>query len=301
MSRKRILIVGGAGTLGSDILESNINQNSLFVIDNFIDSVLSPEDVIKHSKLSDFDISEMEPAAEIFKEFSPEVVIYLATSLSNDARICYNANVLGLDNVIRLSENHNRPHIIFIQSFLTRCCDSKINEETSFSASDMYSTWKLAGELLLESYSGPKSNIILASVISPRITVGAIPAFAKRLQANLPIKVTETVRDYLGVSDFLSALEIVIDSNDGLGNVAIGSGLGLQTKEILRLTAQIMGISDPKFDISDPHPSDPRSVIIDSAKFKKTFGWQPNVNLESDFNKAIQNVLDLNVVVRLHH
>ena len=301
MEEKKVLLVGGAGTLGSDILASNMKEVNFHVVDDFSDSVLSRELVIKNATLSEFNIAEIEPTKLLMESFKPDAVIYLATNLTNDSRKAFDANVLGLSNIIQTSEEGIKPHIIYLQSFLTRKTESPINERTQISAADSYSTWKLAGELLLNSYSGPKTNLILGSVISPRISVGAIPAFSKRLTDNQVIKVTGTSRDYLNPQDFISAITHVLASAAGLGTITVGSGKAIPTVEILLLVSKFLAIDSPKFEMIEPNPSDPVSIILDSSNFKEKFLWFPSCDFEESVSRAVSTFLSSNNSVRLHH
>ena len=159
----------------------------------------------------------------------------------------------------------------------------------------------MAGELLLNSYSGPKTNLILGSVISPRISVGAIPAFSKRLTDNQVIKVTGTSRDYLNPQDFISAITHVLASAAGLGTITVGSGKAVPTVEILLLVSKFLAIDSPKFEMIEPNPSDPVSIILDSSNFKEKFLWFPSCDFEESVSRAVTTFLSSNNSVRLHH
>ena len=209
MNNYRVLLVGGAGTLGSDILTSNLPNFTFFVVDDFKESTLTEIEVAKYCNYKNANAADYVAVQEVFLKFKPNVVIYLATTVSNDQNRALESNVLGLKNVITEATTNNFPHVIYIQSFLTRETNQPITEKTPKAAHDSYSTWKLAGEILLSSYQGKKTTIILSSVISPLISVGAIPAFAKKILANDPITITKTSRDYLDPQSFIDDLALL--------------------------------------------------------------------------------------------
>lgn len=304
MNNYRVLLVGGAGTLGSDILASNLPNFTFFVVDDFKESTLTEIEVGKYCDFKNANAADYVAVQEVFLKFKPNVVIYLATTVSNDQNRALESNVLGLKNIITESTINNFPHVIYIQSFLTRETNQPITEKTSKVAQDSYSTWKLAGEILLSTYQGKKTTIILSSVISPLISVGAIPAFAKKILANDPITITKTSRDYLDPQSFIDALEIVIIDDLNVLEIVIGSGIEITTEEILRQVSLGLGIDSDtiKFAVTDPKSSDPKRVTLDSSLFQELTDWKPGLALEKQINRIIDNLkLKKEFSVRLHH
>lgn len=304
MNNYRVLLVGGAGTLGSDILASNLLNFTFFVIDDFKESTLTEIEVAKFCDYKNANAADYVAVQEVFLKFKPNVVIYLATTVSNDQNRALESNVLGLKNVITKSTTNNFPHVIYIQSFLTRETNQPITEKTSKVAHDSYSTWKLGGELLLTSYQGKRTTIILSSVISPLISVGAIPAFVKKILDNDPITITKTSRDYLDPQSFIDALEIVMTGELDISEIVIGSGMAITTEEILSQVSLGLGVGSDKlkFALIDPRPSDPKRVTLDSSLFQELTNWKPGLDLEKQINKIIDNLkLRKEFSVRLHH
>jgi nucleoside-diphosphate-sugar epimerase len=304
LEKYRVLLVGGAGTLGSDILASNLPNFTFFVIDDFKESTLTEIEVSKYCEYKKANVADRMAVQEIFLKFKPNVVIYLATTVSNDQNRALESNVLGVNNVVMEASTNNFPHVIYIQSFLTRETAQPINEKTPKVAHDSYSTWKLAGEFLLSSYHGKKTTIILSSVISPLISVGAIPAFVKKILSNDPITITKTSRDYLNPQSFIDALEIIIVDKLEISEIVIGSGIEITTEEILSQVSLGLGIGSDKlkFAVIDPKPNDPRRVTLDSSLFQELTDWKPGLALEKQINKIIDNLkLKKEFSVRLHH
>ena len=304
MKKYRVLLVGGAGTLGSDILSCNLPNFKFFVIDDFKESTLTEIEVSKYCEYKNANVADYVAVQEVFFKFKPNVVIYLATTVSNDQNRALESNVLGLKNVITEATDNDFPHVIYIQSFLTRETNQPITEKTPKAAHDSYSTWKLAGEFLLSSYHGKKTTIILSSVISPLISVGAIPAFVKKILANDPITIIKTSRDYLNPQSFIDALEIIIVDKLEISEIVIGSGIEITTEEILRQVSLGLGIDSDqlKFALMDPKPGDPNRITLDSYLFQELTDWKPDLALEKHISKIIDNLkLKKEFSVRLHH
>ena len=304
MEKYRVLLVGGAGTLGSDILSSNLPNFTFFVIDDFKESTLTETEVSKYCEYKKANAADRVAVQRVFLKFKPNVVIYLATTVSDDQNRALESNVLGLKNVITEATSNDLPHIIYIQSFLTRETIQPITEKTPKAAHDSYSTWKLAGEFLLSSYHGKKTTIILSSIISPLISVGAIPAFVKKILANDPITITKTSRDYLDPQSFIDALEIIIVDKLEISEIVIGSGIEITTEEILHQVSLGLGINSDqlRFSLMDPKSGDPNRITLDSFLFQELADWKPGLALEKHISKIIDNLkLKKEFSVRLHH
>lgn len=302
MSKQRILLLGGAGTLGSDILDADLSEHELFVVDNFSESTLTEVEVMQKCNFRNISVADKLAMTEVFEDFKPDVVIYLATTLSDNQMRAYESNVLGMINAIGCSQKLNFPKIIYVQSFLTRSSDTEINTKTPFEARDSYSTWKLAAELLLKSYTGKKTTLILASVLSPRLSVGAVPAFVKRIQGNEKIKVTNTSRDYIHSETFISALKAILNNiKDEDEVIVLGSAQPVSTLDILKHTALAFGMTleDVNYEIVEPKPSDPARISLSSD-------WLNEIrvnssSIENSIKSIVTNLIHNRKEIRLHH
>lgn len=303
MKKYRVLLVGGAGTLGSDILSVNLPNCIFFVVDDFQESTLTETEVSRLCDYKNTNAANQGSIREVFLRFKPDVIIYLATTLSTDQNRALESNVLGVKNIIEEASKDNKPHIIYIQSFLTREYAKPITEKTAIATRDSYSTWKLAGELLLATYKGRKTTLILSSVISPFISVGAIPAFIDRISKNQQVNITNTSRDYIDTISFIKSLEILITNNIGAEQIVIGSGRVTSTEEVFKIVSKCLGqkIEDLNFKIIEPKSTDPVKIVLDSSFFQSVTNWRPNFDLDNPINKVVNTFLAKEVTVRLHY
>ena len=287
--------------MGSDILDAHLPDYELFVIDNFSESALSEDELARKVPYKNISIADKHDLMKIFQEFKPDVVLYLATTLSKDQMHCYESNVLGMANTIEVAEKTTKPYVIYIQSFLTRNCESTITVDSSVEAKDSYATWKLATEYLLSTYSGSHTTLILASVLSPRLSVGAIPAFIERIQGNEPIKVTNTSRDYITSKVFISALTTLLLSEVKNKIEVLGSTKPINTVEILKKTVSALkqNIDSINYEIIEPKPSDPKTIIIDNSLTLAVDS--ENLNTDLSVNNIVTTFIKSKKNVRVHH
>ena len=75
MNNYRVLLVGGAGTLGSDILASNLPNFTFFVVDDFKESTLTEIEVSKYCEYKNANVADYVAVKEVFFKFKPNVII----------------------------------------------------------------------------------------------------------------------------------------------------------------------------------------------------------------------------------
>jgi nucleoside-diphosphate-sugar epimerase len=302
LSKRRILLLGGAGTLGSDILDADFREYELFVVDDFSESALTEEELKHKCNFRKMSVANELEMINVFQGFKPDVVIYLATTLSSDQKRAYESNVLGMFNTIICAQKTKLPKIVYIQSFLTRNSAIEIDVNSPVEAKDSYSTWKLAAEFLLNSYTGKKVTLVLASVLSPRLSIGAVPAFVKRIQGNEKIMVTNTSRDYINPETFISALKAILNNIEDEDEVIVlGSSQPVSTLDILKHTSSACGITleDVDYEIVVPKSSDPASISLSSDWLNQIQG--NSTSIESSIKSIVTNLIHDRKEIRLHH
>ena len=204
-------------------------------------------------------------------------------------------------NTIKAAEKTNFPRLVYFQTFLTRKSDSIINASSTFDAKDSYAIWKLAAELLLKNYAGEKTTIVLASVLSPKLSVGAIPAFLNLLNNNKKIIVTETHRDYIDTKTFISGVKSIIQQKNLPETLVLGSGTPISTLEILKSMALKCqkNFSDIDFEIIEPKSSDPKYICLDNDWFN-SLNSTP-VDIETSLETIVENLNLSKIESRQHH
>lgn len=298
----RIVLAGGAGTLGGDILDHLSSHHQFLIIDDFQESSVDSDWLIGRVQVLHANLADFETIEKTVVEFRPEAIVYLATTVSHDQRRGLDT-IIGLKNLLDIGSAMGRPRVLYIQSFLTRDVSKPVTSDSDLLARDSYSVWKLAGELLLNSYMGESSSIVLSSVISPRLNVGAIPAFVRRLSANQSLQVTSTSRDYLHPLDFCSALELLLTLPKLPKKTVVGSGKAIQTQEVALSVAAAMGVELHPEDITvvDPRISDPSVVVLDSTEFGEWAKWSPLHAFQEAVRECVQEIQHSQRNIRQHH
>jgi len=298
----RICLVGGLGTLGADIIDAYHDRHELFIVDDGLESCLSIGDLPSNVTAFTANVAHKENYYDALVEFNPELVIYLATTVSSD-QIRGFESVQGIANICEIGAKTSNFPILYVQSFLTRDVSEPVNPNSPISPHESYGIWKMAGEYLLSSYPGKKTSVILSSVVSPRISVGAIPAFTKRILAGEDLTATDTYRDYLSPKDFIRFLDAAITLDSWPNECVVGSAKAISTKEVAEFVAGALDISLDSFKISvnPPKNTDPKFVIFDIAETEKIFGWKPVEDIFKAITACVNTVKSSNQQLRQHH
>ena len=298
----RVILAGGAGTLGGDLVDLLSTRHQFMVIDDFQESSVDYEWLTTKVQVLRANLANIKAIEKSVIEFNPEAIIYLATTVSLDQQRGFET-VIGLKNLLEIGSRVGQPRVLYIQSFLTRDVSKPVRSDSPLLARDSYSVWKLAGELLLDSYNGESATIVLSSVISPRLNVGAIPAFVRRLSAKQSLQVTSTSRDYLHPEDFCSAIELLLTLPGLPQKTVVGSGKAIQTEQVALAVAQAMGIDlDPQeITVLEPKISDPSIVILDPDEFSEWAQWSPLHGFKDAVEQCVREIAHSQRKIRQHH
>lgn len=147
----KVLVTGGYGFIGSHVVETFYKEGyEVFIIDNL--SSGSPDNVSCRHKSYTFDVEDRR-CDEIFKNNAFDVVVHLAgragTSYSvENPFACIKANILGLLNMLELSDKYKVKRFIYASSAAVYGNNKKdmVDENTECNPLTPYGISSLAGE-----------------------------------------------------------------------------------------------------------------------------------------------------------
>jgi UDP-glucose 4-epimerase len=152
-----------------------------------------------------------------------------------------------------------------------------------------YGISKTAGEQYLALSDLSRVSLRLANVTGPRLAIGPIPAFYKRLKAGQACFCTRSVRDFLDMEDFFSIIDRVLaeDCPSGVFNVSTGEGHSI--KEIFERVADHLAMKlDHPVEESPPGDDDVPEVVLDPSETERVLGWRA----KTSFSETIRRMLD---------
>src|SRR5205085_2643967 len=212
MARQEILVTGGAGFIGSHLVERLLAEERWRVtcvddFNDFYEPALKRANVAPHLKREDFqlveaDIRDRAALARVFAETQFAVIVHLAARAGVRPSLAQpllytETNITGTLNLLELARHHNIRQFVFGSSSSVY----GINAKVPFSEDDPirqpispYAATKGAGELLCHTYShlyGIRCICLrFFTVYGPRQRPDlAIHKFAKLISAGKPIPV----------------------------------------------------------------------------------------------------------------
>jgi nucleoside-diphosphate-sugar epimerase len=152
-----------------------------------------------------------------------------------------------------------------------------------------YGISKTAGEEYLLTSGLPVVSLRIANVTGPRLAIGPIPTFYKRLKAGQSCFCSDSIRDFLDMSDFLALVDrvIVADAPTGVFNASTGEGHHI--KDVFDAVAAYLDLQP-----STPAPivpigaDDVREVVLDRSATERAFDWRPRVGFTETITRQLQ-------------
>lgn len=302
----KVLVTGGAGFIGSHLVDALIKKNfEVFIIDNL--STGKKENINKSAKFFLCDIREREKVFEIFKRVKPEIVFHLAAQPSvpeSIKRPIYDVevNIIGGLNVLEAATSSKAKKFIFSSTGGAIYGEvpegKKAKENWSINPESIYGSSKAHFENCIKVLSNGKFEYVIlrfANVYGPRQDpfgeAGVVAIFCNSLLKGEPIKINAKkekgddgcIRDYIYVEDVVSVCLLSIDLKSDIYNV--GTGKERNTKEVYEEIAKNIN-SKSKIIFKERRQGDLERNVLDTKKLL-SFGWRSKTN----FNEGIKKTL----------
>ncbi|MBA3771244.1 MAG: NAD-dependent epimerase/dehydratase family protein [Ramlibacter sp.] len=289
----RVLITGGAGCLGSNLIEHWLPQGHQFlVLDNFATGKREVVPAVPGLEVREGHIGDAQFVEQAFAQFKPELVIHSAAAYKDPADWQEDArtNVTGSIEVVKASERHGVGRLVNFQTVLSygRTSVSPIPVSHPTAPFTSYGISKTAGEQYVLQAKLPVVSLRLANVTGPRLAIGPIPTFYKRLKAGQKCFCSDTARDFLDMSDFFSMIDLAVQPGAATGVFNVASGEAHYIKEIFELVARHLGLPAMDVPVVPPAADDVPVVALDASQTTKAFGWTPKVGFEDTIRKQLE-------------
>lgn len=305
---KRLLVTGGAGFIGSNLVEELIKRgNEVIVLDDYSAGRESNLASVKQSgKLHLIKGSVLDPllVRKLVKE--ADAVFHLAAHCS---RLCFDRphnvhevnatgtlNVLDAMRVINKGANTRR-----VKRFV--CCsssevygtakNSSMTENHALEPSTIFGASKLAGELYTQAYHSTWG--LPTVIVRPFNTYGyrahhagasgeVIPRFAVRILNNLPPIIFgdgSQTRDFSFVSDVVQGLIAAGSADNLIGQtVNIASGKEVTIKEVAERLLKLLGKEQLGIQFEPSRPGDVQRQIADSSKLERLTQYRSTIDIQ---------------------
>jgi len=307
-----ILVTGGAGFIGSHLVEALLGEGrEVVVLDNFDDFYL-PE--VKRRNLEHLagrpgfmlvegDIRDHALVDKVFTTSPISVVVHLAAragvrpSIQQPVHYC-DVNVKGTAVLLEACRRHGIAKFIFGSSSSVYGNNSKLPFSEKYDVDrpiSPYAATKRAGELLCATYHELyRLNVFVLrffTVYGPRQRPEmAIHKFTRLIERGLPVPRFgdgSSRRDYTYISDIINGILRAIARVQGYEIINLG---GSQTTSLSDLIALLEKNLDLKA-IVEEEPGQPGDVVAtyaDVEKAKRLLGYEPTVTVDEGIRRFVE-------------
>ncbi len=284
--KKRIVITGSGGFLGSYLLKSfekgnyevlALTRNTRGRVNSktvqYIKCDIAKDDLVPYLKNADF-------------------VFHLAAIKPEGSDISEEDCVKNIKMTHNLASSNRRAKIVYASTNNVYGVPAKIpiRESDPVRPTEHYGMSKLCGEMILDFFSRkhgwPLATLRIANVYGPeaRRKGGALFNFFSRLKAGSPLEIVgdgSQRRDRVWVEDVTRAFTMVM-AGDATGVFNIGSGRSYSTIEVAKMVGKLLR-KKPRFVLKKNAAPQKKEILLDIGRAKKVLGYHPR----TDFKKGL--------------
>ena len=323
----RILVTGGAGFIGSNFLRlfvpkypehTFINLDKLTYAAN-LNNLIDIEKA-KNYYFEQADIADYPRVQEIFKKYSPDIVVHFAAESHVDRSIVGPAdfirtNIIGTFHLLEACREHWKDkegklfhHVSTDEVYGTLGKTGYFTEESRYDPSSPYSASKASSDHLVRAYYRtyglPVKITNCSNNYGPyQFPEKLIPLMILNALEGKPLPVYgqgENVRDWLYVEDHCRAIWLVIQKGRVGETYNIGGNNEWRNIDIVYKICDILGEElgrDPMefkrlITFVPDRPGHDLRYAIDSTKIRTELGWKPQETFETGLRKTVKWYLE---------
>jgi len=308
---KKILVVGGAGYIGSHMVKMlSKSGHEVIVLDNLSTGF---REMVKYGKLVIGDLADINLLENLFREHQFDGVMHFAAnslvgeSMTNPAKY-YRNNVGNTLNLLDVMVRHNVKHFIFSSTAATfgEPEYSPIDEAHPQNPINPYGSSKLMIERILKDYADaydlnsvslryfnacgadpegeigechdPETHLIPLILQAASGRRDSITIFGR----DYPTEDGTCIRDYIHINDLCSAhalglVKILKENNGEALMYNLGNGNGFSVKEVIDAVEDVVKNDNKTLTVNEGErrAGDPAILVADAQKATSELNWKP--------------------------
>lgn len=305
IKRKKVLITGGSGFLGSHLINKLIGMDAeIYSIDIF-----EPFNPILQDNLHKFlffkiDLSENIKLIDLVNKINPDYIYHIAGDINReriniDLVRLINNNITSTVNLLSAMRNIDYKKFIFISTGEVYDYNKNhfVNENSTLNPVSPYSASKLASEIFCRTLSEiyKKDYLILRlfnfygegqspKMFIPQIINAAIDG------KDFEMTFGEQTRDFTYIGDIVEAI-IHSSFSENVKNdiLNVGSGREIKIKELAEKINKLMkNTIKIKYGALQYNHNEIWRMCCDNSKIRELIGWYPKISLDEGLKKIIR-------------
>ena len=307
--RRRAIVTGGAGFVGSTLVERLLADGwQVVALDAFDESSYGRDTKLRNLRdakahaafaLREVDTRDAGAVTAAFDEVRPAVVFDLAARAGVRPSIADPAgyvatNVAGFQNTLSAAAAVGA-RVVFASSSSIYGDDDRrpfVEDQARGRPESPYGATKVAGEALAFAHHRatglPVGVARLFTVYGPRQRPDlAIHAFARRILDGTPVVLFDEgrgLRDYTYVTDVVEALVRLSELDAGHLVVNVGSDSPVRTTEVIDELERALGVPAQR-ELAPAQPGDVPATHADISRARSALGWAPRVAFQEGIDR----------------
>ena len=316
---KKVIVTGGLGFIGSNLIEYLISKN-YFVINIDKSSYSANPYNLKHLKKKKYafykiDIGNKKKLYQILKKYRPIGIFNLAAETHvdrsiDDSKNFIKSNIIGVYNILEVLRKIKKEkkinikllHVSTDEVYGDLKSSQNASESFNYNPSSPYSASKASADQLIKAYIrtyGIKSTIVNScNNYGPnQFPEKFIPKIIFNLLNNKSIPVYgkgNNLREWIYVKDNCEALYKIFKKGKIGENYNVGSGIRLRNIDLVKLILSIAKKNNislknkNKILYVKDRPGHDKRYALNSNKIKKKLGWKHKTSLKKGLSHTIE-------------